>query len=290
MRWIVGAFVGVKVGSLTISLGQILTAIAVLLLFLGATRFVQHSLQRKIFPQTRIDQGVQNSLNTIIGYTGVVLALAAAITALGVSFSNLAIIAGALSVGIGFGLQSVVNNFVSGLILLFERPIKVGDWVVTASGEGHVKRISVRSTEIETFDRASIILPNSELISSSVQNWTLKDRHGRLRLAVGVSYESDPDHVRKTLLKVAADQYPRILSYPEPYVYFRDFGNSSLDFELRVFVRDVSNWITVSSDLRFAIFRAFKEEGIEIPFPQRDLHLRSGFDLVPLGGGEPIQG
>ena len=172
------------------------------------------------------------------------------------------------------GLQSIVNNFVSGLILLFERPIKVGDWIVTASGEGTVRKISVRSTEIETFDRSSIIVPNSELISSTVTNWTHKNKLGRITVPLGVAYGSDPEKVKEILLKCAND-HPMIVSYPEPFVTWMDFGESSLDFQVRAFLGDISQGLTVRTQLRFAIFQALKEAGVEIPFPQRDVHVKS---------------
>ncbi|MEL7029010.1 MAG: mechanosensitive ion channel domain-containing protein, partial [Pseudomonadota bacterium] len=187
--------------------------------------------------------------------------------------SNLAIIAGALSVGIGFGLQSIVNNFVSGLILLFERPIKVGDWIVTNSGEGLVKRISVRSTEIETFDRSSIIVPNAELISAAVTNWTYKDKIGRVIVPVGVTYDADPAEVIEILEKVARD-LPVVLDYPAPFVYFDEFGDSSLNFQLRAYIRDINSSLSARTQIRVGIFNALKEAGIEIPFPQRDLHVK----------------
>jgi small-conductance mechanosensitive channel len=231
-------------------------------------------VQRGPLAHSRADVGVQNSLITLLGYGGLVIALFASISALGVDLGNLALIAGALSVGIGFGLQSIVNNFVSGLILLFERPIKVGDWIVTTSGEGTVKKISVRSTEIETFDRSSIIVPNSELVSSTVTNWTHKDKIGRISVAVGVSYGSDPEKVRDILLK-CANAHPLVVAYPEPFVVWKDFGASSLDFELRAFLNDISKGLQVRTDLRFAIFKALADAGIEIPFPQTDIHIKS---------------
>ena len=157
---------------------------------------------------------------------------------------------------------------------MFERPIKVGDWIVTSSGEGTVKRISVRSTEIETFDRSSIIVPNSELISSTVTNWTHKNRIGRITVPVGVSYGSDPEKVKAILLKCAHD-HPLIVSYPEPFVTWMDFGASSLDFEIRAFLADISQGLTVRTELRFAIFKAFHEAGVEIPFPQQDIYVKS---------------
>jgi small-conductance mechanosensitive channel len=187
--------------------------------------------------------------------------------------SNLAIIAGAISVGIGFGMQSIVNNFVSGLILLVERPIKVGDWIVVGADQGLVKDIRVRATEIETFDRSSIVIPNSELISNRVLNWTLKERSGRGIIKIGVSYGADVDKVREILLEMA-DKRREILSYPAPQVVFMDFGASSLDFELRYFLRDIGDVMAVASSVRFELVQRFREEGIEIPFPQRDLNLR----------------
>ncbi|MEL6212011.1 MAG: DUF3772 domain-containing protein [Pseudomonadota bacterium] len=273
--WVSDAFFGFRIGAFEISIARIASAVALFLLLLYATRTVQRTTEERIFPQSRIDVGVQNSLKTLIGYLGLIVAFTASVGVLGFDLSNLAIIAGALSVGIGFGLQSIVNNFVSGLILLFERPIKVGDWIVTQSGEGFVKRISVRSTEIETFDRASVIVPNSELISSAVVNWTHKDKIGRVIVPIGVSYDSDPERVA-ALLKEVADEHPAILSYPEPFIYFGDFADSALNFELRGFIRDIGSGLGVRSQLRMAIFKKLKEAGVEIPFPQRDLHIKTG--------------
>ena len=199
-----------------------------------------------------------------------------ALSIAGVTFQNLAIIAGALSVGIGFGLQNIVNNFVSGLILLFERPIRTGDWIVVGGVEGHVRRISIRSTQIETFDHADVIVPNSDLISGNVTNWMLRDNYGRVRIPVGVAYGSDTQRVKEILLRVARE-HPLVVSnsrvVSDPYVLFLSFGDSSLNFELRAHVRHVDRRLTVLSDLNFAIDDAFREAGVEIPFPQRDLHI-----------------
>ncbi|MCB1546955.1 MAG: mechanosensitive ion channel, partial [Hyphomicrobiaceae bacterium] len=185
----------------------------------------------------------------------------------------LAIVAGALSVGIGFGLQSIVNNFVSGLILLVERPIKVGDWIVVGNDQGFVRRISVRATEIETFDRSSLILPNSELITGRVINLTHRNAMGRVIINVGTAYSSDPAEV-VALLREIAQAHPTVLRHPEPRIAFVDFGASSLDFSVRVYIPDIKRTFDVQTDLRIAIFKAFAERGIEIPFPQQDLHLR----------------
>ncbi|GJL93471.1 mechanosensitive ion channel family protein [Hyphococcus sp.] len=277
------ALFGFNIGGVHIpSVAKFFAALVVFVVIMGLTKLVQRGVQRGPLAHSRADMGVQNSLITLLGYAGLVIALFASISALGVDLGNLALIAGALSVGIGFGLQSIVNNFVSGLILLFERPIKVGDWIVTNSGEGTVKKISVRSTEIETFDRSSIIVPNSELISSTVTNWTHKDKIGRFRLPVGVSYNSDPEQVREILLQ-CAKEHPLVVAYPEPFVVWNDFGASSLDFELRAFLNDISKGLQVRTDLRFTIFKALAEAGIEIPFPQTDVHIKS----MPKEGSKP---
>ncbi|MEO0981424.1 MAG: mechanosensitive ion channel domain-containing protein [Pseudomonadota bacterium] len=266
---------GFSIGSISVSPVSLVQGLLLVILILVLTRLLQRVLDNRILPMTRLNPGVRHSFKTLVGYVGLVFAFLTGVSALGFDLSNLAIIAGALSVGIGFGLQSIVNNFVSGLILLFERPIKIGDWVITASGEGTVKRINVRSTEIETFDRCSIIVPNSELISASVQNWTYKDETARVIVPVGVSYDTDPIYAREVLLK-CADGEPEILSYPKAYVYFADFADSSLNLELRVFIRNANKALTVRNELRFKIYSALKEAGVEIPFPQRDLHVRSG--------------
>ncbi|MGF1544632.1 MAG: DUF3772 domain-containing protein [Parvularculaceae bacterium] len=272
------ALFGFKVGNVTISLAQILFAAATFAGVLFAARFIQRMAANRFLPRTRLDSGAQNSLKTLIGYVGLVIAAMSSVSVLGFNLSNLAIIAGALSVGIGFGLQSIVNNFVSGLILLFERPIKVGDWIVTTSGEGIVKRISVRSTEIETFDRSSVIVPNSELVSGAVTNWTHKDKIGRVIVPVGVSYDNDPEEIIKLLEEVAKDS-PILMGYPAPFIYFAGFGDSSLDFELRGFVRDVGSMLGARTRLRVEVFNKLKKAGVTIPFPQRDVHVipQAGF-------------
>ena len=281
---IVDAFTGFRIGAVEISLAKILSALILFLGLLYLTRQVQKTAETRFFPKSRIDIGVQNSLKTLIGYVGLVIAFAIGVGTLGFDLSNLAIIAGALSVGIGFGLQSIVNNFVSGLILLFERPIKVGDWIVTSSGEGVVKRISVRSTEIETFDRSSVIVPNSELISSAVTNWTHKDSIARVIVPIGVTYKADPEQVIKLMSEVT-HEHPKILDEPKPFVFFKDFGESSLDFEVRGFISQVRETFLVRSELRILIFKKLKEAGIEIPFPQRDLHI-----IPPDSSGETLSG
>ncbi len=276
--WLEHAVAGITIGGLTISLTALLGALATFGAILLATRAFQRILETRIFPHTRLDVGLRHSLKTSAGYIGLVIALAAAVSMLGLDLSNLAIIAGALSVGIGFGLQNVVNNFVSGLILLVERPLKVGDWVEIGEHQGYVQRISVRATEIRTFQRSEVIIPNSELISSALVNWTHKDTYARVEIPVGVAYGSDTARVRELLLECAR-AHPLTNGWPAPYVLFMDFGDSSLDFELRLFIANADERLRVASDLRFAIDRAFREHGIEIPFPQRDLHLRGPLEV-----------
>jgi len=272
-RWTRQALTGVEVGNITVSVTDIVVAAIAFLLVVLGTRMIQHALEQKVLPHTRLDIGVRNSVKAGFGYLGVTVAAVLAISALGLDLSNLAIIAGALSVGIGFGLQTIVNNFVSGLILLIERPIKAGDWIVIGEHEGFVKRINVRATEIETFRRASVIIPNSELLSSAVVNWTHKDQYGRVEVPVGVAYGSDVEQVMRILLDCLR-AHPKILKVPEPFVVFMSFGESSLDFEARGYIDSVIWRAIVGSDLRVAIYKALAAARIEIPFPQRDLHIK----------------
>jgi len=273
-QFVSNIFFGFEVGGLSFSLASIFLAFGLFIVGYTVTVALRAWLRNQFLPTTSLDIGVSNSISTMFGYAGFILAGILAVTAAGFELSNLAIVAGALSVGVGFGLQSIVNNFVSGLILLAERPIKAGDWVVTAGGEGYVRKISVRSTEIETFDRATVIVPNSTLITDNVTNWTHENTAGRIIIPVGVGYDSDPDQVREILLGCAKD-HPKILGRPAPIVFFVDFGASSLDFQLRCHLGDINYAMSVSSDLRFEILRALRAAGIEIPFPQQDVHIRS---------------
>lgn len=245
-------------------------AIAVLLFFL--TQLIQRTLRRRFDAMARVDAGVRDAVVSIAGYIGFGIAAFAGLSAAGVNLSSLALVAGALSVGIGFGLQNIANDFVSGLLLLVQRPIKAGDWVVTASGEGTVKQIGARATEIETFDKASLIVPNSQLLSSTITNWTHRDQIVRITISVGVSYDTEPEKIAP-LLVGAVRGHDDVLAFPEPYAWFRSFGDSALDFGLRVYIMTTSNRFRVENELRVAIFKALKEAGVTIPFPQRDIHI-----------------
>ena len=267
---------GFELGSLKIVPARILLAIIAFSLFLWASRWFKRQLEKEWLARSRMERGAREALITVSGYLGATIAMLLGLGVAGVEFSNFAIIAGALSVGIGFGLQNIVNNFISGLILLFERPVKTGDWIVVGNTEGYVKKISIRSTQIQTFDRADVIVPNSELISTQVTNWMLYDTRGRIRIPVGVAYGSDTEKVKEILLEIA-EQHPAIISdskVAEPKVLFRRFGDSALEFELRGFIRNIDERMNVISDVNFAIEKAFREQGIEIPFPQQDIHIR----------------
>jgi small-conductance mechanosensitive channel len=272
---------GVDVGGFNLSLVNIALAVGVFVALLTAVRIFQRFLADRVLVQTRLELGVRDALATGVSYVGYVLAALITFAVLGLDVSNVALIFGALSVGIGFGLQHVVSNFVSGLILLIQRPIKTGDWIVVGDQQGYVRRISVISTEIQTFDAAAVIIPNSTMLSSQVVNWHLHNKLGRVIVRVGVAYDADPEQVRKVLL-ACAEQNSDLLKRPAPQVIFQAFGESSLDFELRFFLREIDELLRVSSDLRFAIKKAFAEAGIEIPYPQRDLHIRGAGPLATL--------
>ncbi|MCX5579939.1 DUF3772 domain-containing protein [Kaistia terrae] len=257
-------FFGFKIGSITISLSTLVAGIVVFVVGLVITRTVQNWLDTRFLPTTRLDSGLRNSIRTSVGYVGMIFAATLAFGYAGLDLSNIAIVAGALSVGIGLGLQAIVNNFVSGLILLAERPIRAGDWITVGAEEGTVKRINVRATEIETFDRATVIVPNSSLITGVVKNMVLRDRSGRIIVPVTVSKLADAEQVKTILLEIAKS-HSLVLRYPEPIVLFLNFGEKSLDFELRCYLADIAAGATVRSDLRFSILSRLKEEGVALP-------------------------
>ncbi|MEM7242684.1 MAG: mechanosensitive ion channel domain-containing protein [Pseudomonadota bacterium] len=283
--WSYQAFFGFQIGAVNISIVAVFFGVCLFFALILITRLVQRVLGNRVLTKTRLTQSVRQSIVQIFGYIGLAIALLVGVASMGFDLSNIALIAGALSVGIGFGLQSIVSNFVSGLILLFERPIKVGDWVATSTGEGMVRKISVRATEIETFDKNYVIVPNAELISNTVKNWTHHNNLGRLKITIGASYDADP-HKVKEVLESVAEKSDAILSIPQPSVFFRDFGDNALIFDLRVFVRDILYGFQVETQLRLDIWDAFKEAGIEISYPQRDIHIRSAPPELTARAGE----
>ena len=266
--WAYKLATGINIGSVTISVTGILSGIVVFVIGYFLTRWFQGWLDGSVMARGKVDTGVRNSIRLAVGYAGVALAALVGISAAGIDLSSLALVAGALSLGIGFGLQNVVSNFVSGLILLAERPFKVGDWIVAGDVSGTVKKISVRATEIETFQRQSVILPNSNLINNSVGNWTHRNKLGRIDIKVGVAYGSDVKQVHAILLEIARN-HPLVLKNPEPFVLFSNFGTAALEFEIRVFLADVMNGNIVQNDVRFAVLEKFNDEHIEIPSTPR---------------------
>jgi potassium-dependent mechanosensitive channel len=271
--WYSQLFFGFRVGNTQISVAVLLASIIVFGLAYGAARLFQSWLDARILKPAGISGGVRDSIRIGVGYIGIVIAALAALSYAGFNLSNLAILAGAFSVGIGFGLQTVVNNFVSGLILLAERPVKVGDLVVVGGEEGYVRKISVRSTEVETSERARVLIPNSYFITEKVKNWTLRDNTRRIVIPISVGYGCDARKVRATLLKVAQDN-PNVMTMPAPSVDF-DFGADTLNFKLYAFVDDLDKGGSTSTELRFAILDAFNEAGIAMPFQQKQADVTS---------------
>ncbi|RME33061.1 MAG: mechanosensitive ion channel family protein, partial [Deltaproteobacteria bacterium] len=263
-----------RLGTADISFRMVVLALLSLYLAMQISWLLQTLTEVQVFEPRRIDRGVRDAVKKLMHYGIVLIGLLFALSSLGMSLQNFVVVLGALGVGIGFGLQDIVNNFLSGLILLFERPVKVGDFIVVNNEWGDIKKIGLRSTVVETIDHSEIIVPNSQLISEKVTNWTLSSRVARLVVPVGVAYGSDVEQVMRILTEVATG-HPEAVQYPPPSILFVAFGESSLDFEIRVFVRDISARFRIRSDMLRQIDARFREAGIEIPFPQRDLHLRS---------------
>lgn len=266
-----------------LTVGQLLWAALAMVLAFLASSVLRALLSEQVFERRDLDRGVRDSISTLLHYVLVVLGLFFALSLLGLDLSSVALLAGALGVGIGFGLQGVVGNFFSGLVLLFERPIRVGDVVVVADQWGTVEKIGLRSTVVQTFDRSEIIVPNIDMITEKVVNWTLSSRSARLSLEVSVAYGTDPEQVLALLTEIAA-AHPDSLEEPPPVVTFERFGSSSLDFMLRVWVADIERRLIARTEIATAIVRRFGDEGIVIPFPQLDVRLPGG---VPGPPSEP---
>ncbi|HET6159479.1 MAG TPA: DUF3772 domain-containing protein [Dongiaceae bacterium] len=259
--WLVRIFTQIQLGGINLSLVDLATAIVTIVIGLLVVGGMKRWVRERVMPNTQLDLGMQNSISTGVGYIGGLIVIMIAIMVLGIDFSSIALVAGALSVGIGFGLRTVVENFVAGLLLLIERPIKTGDWIVVGTTEGIVKSISVRSTEIETFDRASIIVPNSALIASPVTNWTHKNRIARVIVKLSIAPNAEARQIERLLIACAA-QGEHVMKHPAPSVIFRAIGAETLDFELRCFVSDTDHYLPTLSALNFAIDTALRRERI----------------------------
>ncbi len=275
--------------SVMITPGSILSVVFIVYASILVSRGIRAFLQQELLPRYKVEQGVQISITRLVHYAILFIGFMILLSALGFGLQQITILGGALGVGIGFGLQAIVNNFVSGLILLFERPIKVGDMIEIGPDIGEVKELGLRATTVQTFDNSEIVVPNSQLISGTVINWTLAEKKIRVRVPVGVAYGSDISKVFKILLG-CADDNASVLSTPKPAALFLAFGASSLDFELRAWISDFSNKLTVLSELNQDIEYEFSLAGIQIPFPQNDLHLRSVDDelIAKLKETEPL--
>ena len=257
----------------------LLLVLSLFLLFYISSK-IRKILVNKVFPRYDLDIGVSQSIATIVRYLLIIVGLIIIFQTTGIDLSALGLLVGALGVGIGFGLQNITNNFISGIIILFERPIKVGDRIELDNLAGNIVEISARATTIITNDNIAVIVPNSDFINSRVINWSHNNKNVRLNFPVGVSYNEDPARIRKLLLEVVAENHG-VLITPQPYVLFEAYGDSSLNFILQVWTSTYTDRPNIlKSELYYEIFTKFKENNVEIPFPQRDIHLKSGFEKV----------
>ncbi|MFO1393873.1 MAG: mechanosensitive ion channel [Steroidobacteraceae bacterium] len=294
-RWAVAVLsYPLEAGEISITLGSVLMFLAAVWLAVWLARTIRVVLRDEVMPKMDLPRGVANSVSTLTYYGIVTVGVMVALAAAGFHISQLAFIIGALGVGIGFGLQNVVNNFVSGLILMFERPIQPGDVVEVGTTSGKVSNIGMRATTLSTFEGADVVVPNGMLLNDKLINWTLSNTDRRLDVNLGVAYGSDPRQVLELLMKVVTTT-PGIATIPEPTVLFAGFGASSLDFSIRAWTNNFGDWVKIRSELAIRVYDALKAAGIEIPFPQQDLHLRSVSDaargqLAGVGGAPPGAG
>lgn len=265
-------------GSPLVTVGSILTGMAIVVLFFVLARGVQQFLAQVFLPQAGAEPALAHALAGLVTYSILVIGVIIALSLSGFNLTTLTVIAGGLSVGLGFGLQEIVNNFVSGFILMFERSIGPGDIIEVGDTRGIVQSIGIRSMIIRTLDNIELIIPNSRFLSETMTNLTRADPTVRIRISVGVSYKAKPREVEQALLEAA--QHPYILNDPAPSVQFADFGESSLNFDLLVWTREPRRIPVISSDLRYSIWDALAIRNIDIPFPQRDIHIRSGAFLI----------
>ena len=279
---------GVNLGSQRISIGLVIASAGILYGSLLTSWILQKLLMDSLLVKRQLEMGVRHSIVRLVHYVIIFAGFLLALSTLGFDLTKLTIILSALGIGIGFGLQGIVNDFVSGLILLFERPVRVGDNVELDGKWSEIKSIGLRSTIVQTVDQADLIIPNSDLVNNKMTNWTLSNRRVRLTIPVGVAYGSDVPLVVETLM-ACGKANSNLVKTLEPQVLFQSFGDSSLDFELRVWVLDADNRLLVKSELHQEIDRRFREANIEIAFPQRELHLRSIDESVILPPQKPTR-
>lgn len=274
-----GSIIGfqINIGEISITLGDILLFVLMIWMAVLISRFVRFILEEDVFPRIDIGGGVSFAISSVVHYLVLIGGFFIAISAVGFDLSRFAIVAGAVGIGLGFGLQNIINNFVSGLILLFERPVKVGDTIQIGDHTGALKSIGLRASVLRKADGADVIVPNSQLISDRVINWTLSDDKRRIDIPVGVAYGTDPRPVLKLLADLAIGREP-ILTDPAPRALFVGFGESSLKFELRFWVLNTDAWVALRSEMVTEIFDTLTAAGIE--FPQNDLVIK-GFDPEP---------
>jgi small-conductance mechanosensitive channel len=266
----------IKMGKGNLTLQSLLILGLLFIAVIIAEKIVRERVIMRVFDKTDFPEALEYGIARILGYIFLVIGFYMAFQIVGIDLSSLTIIAGGISVGVGFGLQNIINNFVSGIIIFAEQPIAIGDRVEVSGIAGRVEKISLRSTMVVTSDNITMIVPNADFISQTVTNWSYSDPKVRIRIPIGVSYGSDPQKVKKLLLEVAEED-SRTLKDPGPSVIFRAFGASSLDFELAAWTKEMSTRPTsYISGINFAIDKKFREHDIEIPFPQQDLHIRSG--------------
>lgn len=269
-----------KLGDVPFTFATLIKVLLVLFAVYLFSRYLRKLLKNRVLPKTKLDEATRFTVLRILHYIIMIVGVLVALGSVGVSFTSLAVFGGLVGVGIGFGLQNITSNFIAGLILLFERPIKVGDRITVGDINGDVDSIHMRATTIITADNIVMIVPNAEFIEKSVINWSYGDTKIRLHVPVGVAYGSDTELVTNCLMETAAS-HPFVMDDPEPKVWFKEFGDSSLNFELLVWIPDpTERWNTISQ-LNYKIDRIFREKDIEIPFPQRDLHVRSGLPASP---------
>lgn len=276
-----------EINKTAVTPSSIVMFLAFIALFAVSSRLLQRLMRAQVFSRMNIDAGIQYTLTRITHYLVMIVGAVIAFQFIGIDLTGLAIILGFLSVGIGFGLQNITSNFVAGLILLLERPIKVGDRVMVGSQEGDVMEINMRSTTIRTPNNVAVIVPNSEFVSSKLENWSYGDETVRVDVDVGVSYDSDLETVIRSLKEVAAEN-PEVLRSPAPDVLFTGFGDSAWKMRLRIWLERSGRHSEVQSDINCAIVNKFREHGVEIPYPQSDLRLRSPLPL-PVANGSAVR-